>query len=291
MKYHFTKQVLTVPIVLLFFISAYAQEEDLSLEEVMNRNLVDMSIEDWVDLDENNRLSFYGFFNINAEKVFDEPGRDGSGNTIYESSAFEMSTPLFRLYGATKISEELTVFINLGNTGDGIEIVNAWGNYKVKDMLQFRIGKQYRRFGLFNERLDQVPTYTGIEPPELFDNDHLMLPRFSLISVHGEKELSGRASFKYFLTTSSGESGTEANVIPLGWDMRYKKRNLLVGLSGYFSNIGSTKSQSTVILGEGSPRGGVLPWMSGDKYTVFGAFAETRKGKPFCQGGIFHSIS
>ena len=56
----------------------WSQEEidaDLSLEEIMQRNIVDMSIEDWVNLDEKgiNELSFYGFLNFNAEKVVSKP--------------------------------------------------------------------------------------------------------------------------------------------------------------------------------------------------------------------------
>ncbi len=267
----------------LFSRIAFSQENnsaDLSLEEIMNRNLVDMSIEDWVDLDnqELNKLSFYGFLNFNTEKVFNEPTLDEEGNTIYESGTMEMSTPNFHIYGGSRLSEKFTVFFNLGKSGNNLSIVNAWGNWKITDLFQIRVGKQYRRFGLFNERLDQVPTYLGIEPPELFDKDHLLLPRTSLISIHGEKNINRNNVIKYLVTTSNGESGPESKVLPLGWDLRYRSSFFMVGMSGYTSNIGSRGSQSTVSLGSGSPSAGILPWMDEDKYTVFGVFAETRKG-------------
>ncbi len=269
-------------LVLLFPFTLMGQDDsqlDLSLEEIMNRNVVDMSIEDWVDLDnqEINKLSFYGFLNFNAEKVFNEPFVDGFGNTDTESGPFEMANPSFHIYGGSRLAENFTVFFNLGKDDDNIQLVNAWGNWRVTDMFQIRAGRQYRRFGLFNERLDQIPTYSGIEPPELFDNDHLLLPRTSLLSIHGEKRM-GQKTFKYLLTTSNGESGAEKKVLPIGWDLRYATSFFMIGASGYTSNLGSTKSQSTVGLGEGSPSAGILPWMTGDKYSVFGIFAETRKG-------------
>ena len=39
------------------------------------------------------------------------------------------------------------------------------------DHFKLRTGKIYRPFGQFNELLDAVPTYLGMEPPELFDKD------------------------------------------------------------------------------------------------------------------------
>ncbi len=273
-------------LVLLFTLMSFsiqAQDEEdyeLSLQEIMNRGLVDMSIEDWIDLDkqEENKLSFYGFLNLNMERVFNEPGLDENGNTIYESSAFEISTPGFHIYGGSKISEKFTIFFNLGEKDGKVSLVNAWGNWKISELFQIRAGRQYLRFGLFNERLDQLPTYTGIEAPELFDSDHLIVPRGTLLSIHGEKKLPKRATLKYYLSTTNGESGPEIGVMPLGWDIRYKKSWIMFGLSGYMSNIQATKSASSVELGDGSPNGGILPWMASDKYSTFGGFLETRKG-------------
>ena len=272
-KLHF---ILVLAPTILF---AQKADADLSLEEIMNRNLVDMSIEDWVNLDDQeiNQLSFYGFLNFNVEKVFREPTLDESGNTIFETSPGEMSTPSFHIYGGSRLSEKFTVFFNLGQSDGQINLVNAWGNWRIHDLFQLRLGRQYRRFGLFNERLDQVPTYLGIEPPELFDGDHLLLPRTSLASIHGEYGLNKTSTIKYFLTTSNAESGPEGNVLPLGWDLRYSSSFFLVGFSGYTSNISGTGSQSTVDVGNGSPSAAILPWMASDKYNVFGGFIEVRK--------------
>ncbi len=270
----------TIGLAVILNFNAFSQDVDLSLEEIMNRNVVDMSIQDWVDLDNQkiNSLSFYGFLNLNAEKVFNEPSIDASGNTVYESGPLEMSTPSFHLYGGSKLSEKFTVFFNLGRSGDQLGVINAWGNWKIDDLFQIRVGRQYRRFGLFNERLDQIPTYLGIEPPELFDKDHLLLPRTSLVSVHGEKQIKQNSYLKYFFTTANGESGAEKGVLPFGWDFRYSSSFFLIGVSGYTSNLGSEGSSSTVELGSGSPRGGILPWMSSDKYNVYGIFSEIRRG-------------
>jgi hypothetical protein len=40
------------------------------------------------------------------------------------------------------------------------------------------------------------------------------------------------------------------------------------------SSLGTGKVGPTVAVGNGSPRGGVLPWMSGDDYLVWGFFGE-----------------
>lgn len=269
----------------------FAQDDqvdiDLSLEELMNRNLVDMSIEDWVNLDEKgiNQLSFYGFINFNAEKVFNEPALDGFGNTIYESGPVEMSTPNFHIYGGSRLSEDFSVFFNLGQNDGQINLVNAWGNWKISNAFQLRLGRQYRRFGLFNERLDQVPTYLGIEPPELFDGDHLLLPRTTLASIHGQFNLQGRSKLRYFISTSNGDNGAQTNVLPIGWDIRYSSSFFLIGMSGYTSNIGS----DPIAVGDGDNPDAILPWMSSDKYSVFGVFSEVRRGNLSVKAAYFTS--
>jgi len=156
---------------------------------------------------------------------------------------------------------------------DSFEIINGYGNKKISDMVQFQMGRQWRRFGLFNEKLDQTPTFLGIEPPELFDKDHLMLPRTTIATVHGKKE-TPIGIFTYAFSTENDEGGAKKDVIPLGLDFRVKQDKYKVGVSGFFSSISSGKSTSTVSLSSGSPKGGVLPWMSEDKYNVFGGFLE-----------------
>jgi hypothetical protein len=91
------------------------------------------------------------------------------------------------------VLERYRYFLNLaapkaGEIGDDvlIGVRNAWVEAPlVGDALQVRLGKTYRRFGLYNEILDATPTFIGIEPPELFDADHLMLTRTTNLMLSG----------------------------------------------------------------------------------------------------------
>jgi len=126
---------------------------------------------------------------------------------------------------------------------------------------------------LYNEILDAVPTYIGIEPPELFDKDHLILSRETLVMVHGMMPL-GDGDIRYSFSVDNGEGGpTGEDNIPIGFDLRYEWNlsSYLVGLSGYSSNGDTT---SDVKVGEGSPRTGVLPWMAADDFTVIGGYGQ-----------------
>jgi hypothetical protein len=91
--------------------------------------------------------------------------------------------------------------------------------------------------------------------------------------------------------TDNGENGPQKNVIPLGWDLRYKSftNSFIIGTSGYSSSINSTKSTSTVSLGEGSPEGGILPWMTGDRFVVAGVFFEKQIGRLLIQSEYYNA--
>lgn len=248
-------------------------------------SLFDMSIEQLLGIDVvDKRFKFYGYINPYAEKTFAIPTVGSDGKTIYESSPFEW-TPArnFHLYGSGNLTDKIDVLLNIARTStDGLELRNAWGNFKIRDKFQVRLGKIYRRFGLYNEKLDQIPTFIGIEPPELFDVDHLFLTRTTNFMVHGSFNI-GSDELLYALSTENGEGGADKNVIPLGWDLRYKSSSLIVGTSGFTSSITSGKTSSTIAFGSGSPRGGVLPWMQGDRFGVFGGFIEKNIGKLLIQ--------
>jgi hypothetical protein len=241
----------------------------LSLEELLGIDVIDK------------RFKFYGYFDTYAEKTFKVPYVDDFGQTAFEDVPFEF-TPVrnFHLYGSGNLSDRIDMLINLARiSGDGLEVRNAWGNFKIKEnLLQVRIGKMYRRFGLYNEKLDQIPTFIGIEAPELFDTDHLFLTRTTNLMVHGEMQ-SGKKLFQYALTTESGEGGASRNLIPVGWDFRYTSGSFIIGTSGFASSINSNnKTSSTVKFLTGSPKGGVLPWMKADSYSVLGGFVEKQAG-------------
>jgi hypothetical protein len=170
----------------------------------------------------------------------------------------------------SKLADNFRVYLNFaGDDAEGVDVRNYWGEYTVKDYLKFRMGKVYRHFDLFNEKLDAVPTYLGIEPPELWDKDHLMLPRTGVLMVHGSIPLSSNI-FKYSIMTGNKEVIDKGK--PLSWDLNYNiGYKTTFGTSGYYS-----KEQGAPLeVGDGSPNGGVLPWMAKDKYTVLGGYLKT----------------
>ncbi|HTF80143.1 MAG TPA: hypothetical protein VL947_00405, partial [Cytophagales bacterium] len=270
-------------------ISSYSQSETPVVapqdsSEITN-SLFDLSIEQLLGIDVvDKRFKFYGYINAYAEKTFHIPDVNASGTTTYHDAPLEW-TPAknFHLYGSGNLTDNIDVLLNIARTSDdGLELRNAWGNFKIKRNFQVRVGKIYRRFGLYNEKLDQIPTFIGIEPPELFDVDHLFLTRTTNLMVHGAFNI-GSNELLYAFSTENGEGGAAKNVIPLGWDFRYKSASLILGTSGFTSSVTSERTSATVDFGKGSPRGGVLPWMQGDRFGVFGAFIEKQAGNLLIQ--------
>jgi hypothetical protein len=176
-----------------------------------------------------------------------------------------------------QIDNHFKVFVNLNGSGaENVEVANFWGEYSANEYLNFRIGKIYRKFGLYNEILDAVPTYYGIEPPEIFDGDHLMISRTTNVMVYGSLD-AGPGILNYSTTTDNGE-GDPNNLIPIAWDVNYRfgSGDYTIGTSGYISDILGDPTTANVGLGEGSPKSGVLPWMEGDEFTLFGGYAEAK---------------
>lgn len=281
-----TLSFLLLSSILLFSSNAKAEEENNNTEETKKTKsyFVDMSLEDLLDIElVKQKLTLYGYFDTTLERSLNVPELDKNGKTTYENPFMEWSNPNFHIYASTNLNENTEVLFNLARDNENIEIRNAWGNLKVNDLFQVRVGKMYRRFDLFNERLDQIPTFLGIEPPELFDRDHLLVPRTTNFMIHGKQSFND-SSISYSLSTDNPEGGASSGALPLGWDLRSElKTNLswlgnpsfLIGTSGYFSTINENKGFPSTTVGNGVPKGGILPWMAKDKYTVFGGFLET----------------
>lgn len=275
-------------ITLLFSSVAYSQTDSVIVED----ELFDMSLEQLLQLDVVDRKFYlYGYINANLQKTFDYPTRATDGSTEKVTDPAEW-TPVknFHIYGRGNFNNRISYLFNLAYADDVIEVRNAWGNFAFNDAFQVRVGKMYRKFGLYNERLDQIPTFIGIEPPEMLDTDHLFITRTTSFMIHGDVS-DARHSFSYALTTENAEGGAQSKVFPLGWDVRYKSfsNSFIIGTSGFASNLGSTKTRSTVDLYEGAPSGGVLPWMDGDRYIVAGIFLEKQIGKLLVQAEYYNA--
>jgi hypothetical protein len=228
---------------------------DMTMDELLGGNMI-------------SKARIYGYVRTNVERNFMVPTIDEGGNTAKENLPLEWSFPSFHLYGSTRPTERMEVTFNLFGDAEQVEVRNAYGNLRISDRLQIRAGLMYRRFDLFNDKLDQAPTFLGIEPPELFDDDHLMVPRTSLFAIHGTMPLTPKYELSYMVDTDNGEGGATSGVFPIGADVRVKGPSMVAALSAYTSNLGSKKAPSAVALGEGAPPAGILPWMAGDRYYV-----------------------
>jgi hypothetical protein len=221
-----------------------------------------------------NPLQLYGYFSSRYEKTL---ATQGPGGVIAEASPAEWSYPYFNLMMQYSPAEKFKAFFNLNGSSAGtIDVRNFWGEYSAANYFNVRVGKTYRKFGLYNEILDAVPTYYGIEPPELFDADHLIISRTTTFMIYGGVT-AGSGTINYSASTDNGEgypeNGPGKGTFPLGYDLNYKfgGGDYTIGISGYTSG---GEAMPNVPLGGGSPKSGVLPWMASDKFSVFGGYAE-----------------
>lgn len=183
--------------------------------DVQDADLFDMSLEELLKLDVVDRNFYlYGYINSNLQKTFDYPTKIDDGSIQRVSDPVEW-TPVrnFHIYGKGNLSQRISYLFNLAANEDLVEIRNAWGNYMVKEAFQIRVGKMYRKFGLYNERLDQIPTFIGIEAPEMLDADHLFLTRTTSAMVHGQFS-NPKRSISYAVMTDNGEGGPQKSIIP-----------------------------------------------------------------------------
>jgi hypothetical protein len=220
----------------------------------------------------------YGYFSTRLEKTFSEPGWDGT-QIVRQSAPREFSHPFANIMLQQQLDQRFAAFVNLNASGAGpLDVRNMWGEFAASQRLQFRLGKVYRRFGLYNEVLDAVPTYYGIEPPESFDADHLLISRTTTFMARANVGV-GAGTLNLSLSTDNGESGGlfAESSLPLGADINYVfgRGAHTIGLSGYTSG-GATGSD--VGLGEGPPKGAVLPWMAADSFTVWNAYLQAKVG-------------
>ncbi len=237
--------------------------------------------------------NIYGFIDSYWEKTMKTPESvDANGNTVWEENPSEFDVANFNVMVQGSIHSKFRYFFNLAAPGAGgaggdepIGVRNAWveaplaGRY-----LAVRAGKLYRRFGLYNEILDATPTFIGIEPPEIFDKDHLMVTRTTNLMLHGNAPL-GNNTLVYSVATGNDERAGDK--MPLSVDAYVDFQGVMRLGSSYYDTMGP--AAATVGVGEGSPRGGVLPWMAEDQYKIFGGYAQLTKGGLTLQGEYWQS--
>ncbi|HEY5926738.1 MAG TPA: hypothetical protein VIV11_33860 [Kofleriaceae bacterium] len=220
----------------------------------------------------------YGYLDAHYEKSAAVPvGVNSAGQTIEAGSPGEWDLTNFHVMLQGNVFGSYRYFINLAAPGSGapnedasIGLRNAWLEIPLyRDLFNFRLGKTYRRFGLYNEILDAVPTFIGIEPPEMFDTDHLMLTRTTNAMLHG-KLSSGDATISYALSTGNDER--ESGQIPMGADLRFNfQPGIVIGASYYSTNGAATPAGD---VDAGNPIGGVANWMATDDFKVYSLFAQ-----------------
>jgi hypothetical protein len=232
-------------------------------------------------------LYIYGYLAARYEKTFAEPAVE-EGRIVTTDAPAEWSTPAFHLMLQQHIGSRFKAFVNISGDGGGaLEVRNLWGEYSPVEAFSLRMGKIYRQFGLYNEILDAVPTYIGIEPPELFDADHLILSRTTSFMILGRFD-TGPGTLSYSLSTDNGEGDPALGTFPAGGDLRYRfgGDRFVAGISGYTSGGSTTPDKG---LGEGSPKSGVLPWMAEDSFRIVGGFAEAAVGNLTLQAEYWRS--
>jgi hypothetical protein len=223
----------------------------------------------------------YGFIDSYYEKVAKTPDSvDENGDTVYVESPGEFDVLNFNVMIQGSLYEKYRFFVNLASPGAGsntddepIAVRNAWVEAPiVPGYLNVRAGKTYRRFGLYNEILDAVPTFIGIETPEIFDKDHLMVTRTTNLMIHGAADV-GPGTLNYSVSTGNDER--DSGAFPVGADVNLDTTwGVKVGSSFYTSGGNAVPSRA---VGEGSPRGGVVNWMAKDDFVLFGGYAQLQK--------------
>ena len=223
----------------------------------------------------------YGFIDSYAEKVAQTPYRNDAGETAWESNPYEFDVLNFNVMVQGSVHGKYRYFFNLAAPGAGgassdqaLGVRNAWVEAPLAgSLLSVRAGKMYRRFGLYNEVLDAVPTFIGIEPPELFDKDHLMLTRTTNLMLMGSVPV-GDVVLNYSVSTGNDERSPGS--IPVGVDVFVDVMGSIKVGSSFYTTGGSAGPSHAV--GDGSPRGGVANWMAEDNYKVFGGYAQVNAG-------------
>ena len=253
------------------------------------------------DIKPQSGLDIYGYFSARVEKIFSVPVYE-NGEVESEDEDWEWQYPYLNLMFQNQPAEKLKFFLNLNAGGKNelqrIDIRNVWAEYEVSNFLKLRVGKSYRKFDLFNEILDAVPTYYGIEPPQFLNQEHpitLLCPRTTSLLVQGALE-SETGNFSYGLSIDKGFDETFREAFPMSLDISYNFftdfGSVKFGVSGYktFGDviIEEEEESESELAFEGFENG-TLSWMERDNFNVYGAYIESHIDALTIQGGLWKS--
>ena len=213
------------------------------------------------------------------------------GKVLKRQAPMNYSVDAFLMIQGT-IGDRYRYFLNVAALGAGdpnerpsLELRNAWVEASIYGQaLAIRVGRLYRRFGLYNEILDATPTFIGIREPEILDDSHLMVTRTTNLMLLGAHD-HGAHRIDYSLTTGNDER--ESNQVPLGAELSYSYEQIFKVGVFYYDTMG--KAKPAIAVGEGSPKGGVANWMAEDRYRVLNVYGQFTAGPWIAQAEICQS--
>jgi hypothetical protein len=235
--------------------------------------------------------SLYGFIEERFEATGAEPNGDtnADGTPSRYRPVVDLAIPAFHIMAQGSLYSRYRYYFNLSAPESDeptfdtpVTVRNAWVEMSLfGDYLNLRVGKLYRRFGLYNEILDTIPSFIGVETPVSISGDRPMLTRTTNAMVHGSASF-GDNTLGYAFTIGKDEASPGDDVWSPGFDLRYDWNSTILVGSSYYNTVGTVIPD--VELGQGSPPGGVAPWMAEDRYQVFGGYARLTLGSFLIQG-------
>ena len=230
----------------------------------------------------------YGFIESQGSFTGNEPtgNTNADGTPTRAGKEVDLAIPSFHIMAQGTIASRFRYYFNLAapdsdkptfDTALGIR--NAWLEASIfGDYLNIRMGKMYRRFGQYNEILDTVPSFIGVETPVWLSGNRPMLTRTTNMMIHGRAPI-GDGTLQYSVTAGKDEESAADDVWTPGIDLNFDWNSMfLIGTSAY-TTLGTVVPDNAI--GTGSPAGGVAPWMQQDRYSVFGGYGKLSLGSFF----------
>jgi hypothetical protein len=239
---------------------------------------------------------FYGFIEELFNATTAEPNGDqrANGGIARAKSVLDLALPAFHIMAQGTLYERFHFYFNLAAPDSDEPLVdvpvglrNAWLDTSLfGDYLSLRLGKLYRRFGLYNEILDTSPSFIGVETPASITGNRPLLTRTTNLMVHGRASF-GSSTISYAFTAGKDERSRDDLIFSPGFDLKYDwDSTILVGTS-FYTTAGTVLPD--IAPGEGSPAGGVAPWMDHDRFQVYGGYARLTMGAFLLQGEAWFS--